>query len=283
MEFNEETYNQIDDYLRGVMGKNDILLFEEKMKSNDLLKKEVAINKLLKSAISNDIEREINPDIYEKEEVSKIKLYRNSSEFIEAKKTIEESAKQYFERTDPKQKTIKNKLVYYASIVAAVLLIFLTIRFTGNQEPQNLYNDYKDWDALPSLIVQGHTNLLLSKGELLFEDQKYDDAISIFIQFLEQQKNLGNFKTHPYVVSYTGISHLELGNYQEALKYFDQLEQSSTIDYSRAYWYKALLYIKKSNTPKAKEQLMLILKDEKNYNYSKAKKVLKKLLSKNGL
>ncbi|WP_025664294.1 tetratricopeptide repeat protein [Aquimarina megaterium] len=278
MKFDKEIYDQIDAYVKGAMNEDEKLLFEKKMQSNDLLKEEVELNKSVKASINAEEWVLMNSKTFLKEDISKISSYRRSSEFMTMKNTIQESADQFFDKKYSKPKTNNRKWIYYASTIAAVFLIFLIMKFTGNQDLKKLYSVYSDWDQLPSLIVQSDTDQELAKATLLFEDQKYEEAISAFNRSIEQTKRQGNTEMNPYVFSYLGISHLELENYQKALEYFDQLQQSGMVDYSRAYWYKALLYIKKSDVLKAKEQLILILKDDKNYNYEKAKEVLEKLL-----
>ncbi|WP_106794459.1 tol-pal system YbgF family protein [Aquimarina sp. Aq78] len=278
MKFDKEIYDQIDAYMKGAMNEEEKLLFEKEMESNDLLKEEVELNKSVKASINVEEWALMNSKTFPKEDISEISSYRRSSEFMAMKNTIQESADQFFDKKYAKPKTNNRKWIYYASTIAAVFLIFLIMKFTGNQDLQKLYSIYSDWDQLPSLIVQSDTDQELAKATLLFEDQKYEEAISAFNAIVEQTKREGDTEMNPYVSSYLGISHLELENYQKALEYFDRLQQSGMIDYSRAYWYKALLYIKKSDVVKAKEQLTLILKDEKNYNYEKAKEVLEKLL-----
>lgn len=275
MEFDKEIYDQIDAYLNESMNKDETLVFEKKMQTNELLKQEVELNKSLKTVIKEEGWVIKNPNNTQKEEISSIRSYRRSDEFINAQAAIESSAKQFFDKKYPNKR--KKKWIYYTGVVAAVLLAFVVLKYTGSQDTQNLYASYSDWDQLPSLIVQGDDDQQLAKAELLFEDQKYKEAIIVFDTFIKENSAEGNVKTNPYILSYLGIAHLELENYQKALEYFERLKQSGMIDSSRAHWYKALLYLKKSDIIKAKEQLKLILSNNKNYNYKKAEELLGKL------
>ncbi|WP_299435006.1 hypothetical protein [uncultured Aquimarina sp.] len=275
MEFDKETYDQIDAYLNESMSKDEKLVFEKKMQTNDLLKQEVGLNKSLKTVVKDEGWVLMDPKNVQKDEISSIRSYRRSDEFINAQEAIESSAKKFFDEKYPNKKN-KN-WIYYTGVVAAALLAFVVLRYTGGQDTQNLYATYSDWEQLPSLIVQGDDDQELAKAELLFEDQKYKEAIIIFNTFITENSAEKNIETNPYIFSYLGIAHLELENYQKALEYFERLQQSGMIDYSRAYWYKALLYIKKSDIIKAKEQLRLIVANNKNYNYNEAQELLEKL------
>jgi tetratricopeptide (TPR) repeat protein len=74
-----------------------------------------------------------------------------------------------------------------------------------------------------------------------------------------------------------GVSYLEIGEYQKSLQIFNKLLKSDSLDSSKGYWYITLVYLKKGDKQKAKDTLLLILKNEKNFNFRKAEELFDKL------
>jgi len=137
---------------------------------------------------------------------------------------------------------------------------------------QELYVDNSNWENLPSLTSRSASKKELVKGQELFEEGKYADSYSLFKEIMETQ-DLANSS----VLLYLGVSSLELGKYDESISCFDTLIASEAIDSSKGYWYKVLVYLKQDNKPEAIKVLNQILLDKNNYNYQKAKEILKKL------
>ncbi len=82
---------------------------------------------------------------------------------------------------------------------------------------------------------------------------------------------------NPLVYIYTELIYSEKNELDKAVREFQILENSNSIDSSRALWYKALTYLKFDKTTKGKEILLRILKDSTNYKYKEAKELLGKL------
>ena len=57
---------------------------------------------------------------------------------------------------------------------------------------------------------------LISKGKLLLEDQKFDDALACFDQALLMNQN------DPELLNLKGVVLMSLGRYQEALECFNK-------------------------------------------------------------
>jgi tetratricopeptide (TPR) repeat protein len=73
---------------------------------------------------------------------------------------------------------------------------------------------------------------------------------------------------------YIGASYDKLNKNDNALIVFDKLSKSPNFDgYSRGYWYKLLIYLKEDKRDKAIEIKNIILKNNYNFNYEKAKKI----------
>lgn len=83
--------------------------------------------------------------------------------------------------------------------------------------------------------------------------------------------------SNPLLFIYSGMAQAELGKLDEAIDQFDLLENSNSLDASRAYWYKALVYLDNDAVQKAKEQLKKLLDTPGNYKFEEAKELLEKL------
>ena len=58
---------------------------------------------------------------------------------------------------------------------------------------------------------------------------------------------------------------------------FDKVLQSQTLDSHKAYWFKALSYLKQGDTAQAIATLETLVENKGNFNYDKAQKLLKVL------
>ncbi|MDY8134899.1 tetratricopeptide repeat protein [Aquimarina sp. 2201CG5-10] len=271
MEFDKETYDQIEAYISGTLNDEDRDALELKMQSDKLLKQEVELHKSLKHEVSgkgwhvSDPQKSI-------EDIDLIKQYRRSKEFSEIEDKIQSASDSYFNDLK-KSKTKKWK--YYLVSSVAILLILFVVRFLP-VSGESLYAEYHNWKDLPSLTVKDDQGSVLAEAEDFFHNEEYQLAIPIFSKFIDHQNKLDQ-PLNPYVLSYLGASYLESGNYQKALKTFNQLQDGNSLDASRKYWYTTLVYLKQGDKSNAKKELNLLIQDENNFNFKKAKELLEQL------
>ncbi len=277
MEFDDTIYNQIDLYISGQMEASDREEFEQRIESDIELRKEVFLQKSIKLAVQDNDEDWILNDQYIKnnDAINQIKALRKQKDYVASEANIKKVANQYFDHVKHK-KSVTWKL--YIGAVAAVLCIALMVYYFNpfNPSMNDLYSEYSNWNELPSLTTQSESQNNLSLGEELFLKKKYNEAISIFSKEIHQGSIEDSF-SKPYVLVYLGISYLEIEEYDKALKTFDTLIQSDGLDRSKGYWYKALVFLKKGDKEKTKNQLKLLLQDEKNFNFQKAKDLMHSL------
>ncbi len=274
MEFDNNIYDQIEAFISGKMSEDERHLFEAKIQSDKDLKKEVDLHRSLKIAMKDE-EWNLTENSKENEEFNHIRDIRRSEEYVGIEASIKEVSDQYFEN-EIKSITSKTWMYYVGAAVAIVCIAFFISNYSNNPSTYNLYEKYSNWKELPSFTVQSENESILAKGEHLFLDAEYDKAIAIFSK-AQRDISLKGQTPNPYVLSYLGASYLELNDHENAIRAFDQLLNSNTIDSSKAYWYKAMVYLKQGNKQRTSEQLQLILKSEQNFKYQKAKELLKKL------
>jgi len=173
--------------------------------------------------------------------------------------------------------TSSNKKSYFSYLAIAASIIVLVGYFMFNSSPNNmeLYAQYNDWSNLPSFTTRGDSdNKLLVSGEKAFLDSNYLKAKNYFEEFLNtsEEKN-----ANANALLYYGITNIELGDFTKALESFNKLIASETLDSSKGYWYKALMYLKMDDKASAIKELKIIVTDASNYNYTVAKELLSKL------
>lgn len=274
MEFDDSIHQKIEAYLSGNMSVIDKEAFEANLLSNAELQEEVQIHRALKYAV-HEKEWVLRKNKKNDKEIAKIKNLRRSEEYSKTIKNIKEAESIYFEKKPLNQ---SKKWIYYCCAIVSVACIVVMVQyFNVSHTTDSLYTEYSDWSELPSLTTQGDIQGNLAKGEQLFFDKKYKEAASVFSNSLNISSNTHDLDFTPYVLSYLGISYLEIGEYQKSLQIFNRLLKSDSLDSSKGYWYTVLVYLKMGEEQKAKDTLLLILKNEKNFNFLKAKELLEKL------
>lgn len=172
------------------------------------------------------------------------------------------------------KQTNKNKpWLLYTGIAVVLVLFGLKVFSPFKTLPNELYANYIDLSELPSLVNRGDSKQkTLIKAQKLFETKAYDKSLTILEkEFTTVQKN----KAAVYL--YTGISQMELGQFNKAEISFNTLIESKLIDSPKGIWYKALLFLKQNEPSKAKKMLLQITESSNNYKYKEASEILSKL------
>lgn len=192
----------------------------------------------------------------------------------EATQKLKNTLKQVNEEYQLKQKksNIPSWLLY-SGIAVVLVIIGLTIFSPFKASTDTLYADYLDLSELPSLVDRGSSEQhSLTEAQKLFEAKKYEQALTILEkEFSTVQRNKAT------IYLYTGISQMELGQFDKAENSFNTLIESNLIDSSKGKWYKALLYIKQNNLEAASKLLTEISQSSDNYKSKEATALLKQL------
>lgn len=250
----EKVQKEIERYLHNEMNMEERSIFEKQMKSDVLLKEEVLLQIAIHESF-DDTSIEHTQNIYDLNLITKIKEQLQSDELRKTSKFIRKSTQKHKESN---KNNIKLVSKFIASIAAIVLISFMLF-YNYQQNSLSLYNEYADWDNLPSLIEKGESNVI-SELELLYDEEEYKKIIS---------RNTTSSKT-PYELIYIGASYIKLNDFSNASITFEKLINTNSLESSRGYWYKLLIYLKQDKLNDANNMLTIILNDKKNYNYEKS-------------
>ncbi|WP_299260331.1 tetratricopeptide repeat protein [uncultured Aquimarina sp.] len=271
MEFEEEDYNQITNYNLGNLSEAENAEIEKRMQMDKVFREEVLLHQRLPYAISEkgwpDWGHENN-----EQEIEEIKALKRSDLISNIESKIKSSGRQYFENQNKHRKGWRK---YAVGLVAALVIVFVSLRiFNFNSvSGESLYAEYVDWENnLLSTTEQSNFENRGLQGEQLFKKEEYKKAKIVFIDIIEKGK-----RQDSHTLMYLGASYLELEEYNDALQVFDQLLQQKSLNSNRAYWYKSMVYLKQGDISKAKEELLSLIKNKENFNYTKARELLKQL------
>lgn len=169
---------------------------------------------------------------------------------------------------------LRHKLSRIAAASFVVLLIITSLslyflRPDGNMSNDSLFKIYYQPDA--ALLIRGTNsqNATLIQAFQMYENKDYDEALSLFSQVLKtDSENIP-------VQFYSGISNIELGQYQEALHPFNFImDHKQNLYVERAEWYAALCYLKLNETENAVDLFRKISLSSSSYK-DKAHEILK--------
>lgn len=159
---------------------------------------------------------------------------------------------------------------YAASFAAVGLLIFGMYFFINNQNSnEQLFEQFYDADEVYLNTRSGNPSSTdeLEQGLLLFENDQYQESIGYFEQL----------PTSVTAIYYSGVAHMEIGEYEVAEFKFDQvITDYLNVFYDQAQWYKALCLLKQNKNQNAKLILQKIAESDSYYK-NQAEELSRKL------
>lgn len=168
--------------------------------------------------------------------------------------------------------TTTRKIALWMKVAASILLIGsigFVVQLNADNDAmaivdQELANPYP-----VSTLVRGESGSAPLETALdLYNNKKYTEALAFFE---EASKSTDDLATTAY---YQGLTHLYIGNYQEATGFLtaDVIKQSRYAQQAR--WASALATLKLNNRDKARTVLTLIVQDPTHYKYDNAVELL---------
>jgi hypothetical protein len=256
---------KIDLYLSNAMTASERRLFEQQMNEDSKLREEVLVQKSIAERLFDGDVNHISNTLHDKE-LAEVKNTLQSDSYQEHQKHIALVGQVY-------QKRKQRRKRWLSGTVATILLLISSVFWFPSQPSyESLYATYADWNEITSYIEQSDVNNF-AKGELLYRDKNYREAILFFESFTKDT----SAKMYAPGLLYLGASYVGNNELTKALTAFDQLIQSDSYDRSKGYWYKLLIYLKQENTTEIENTLELILQDSSNFNYQKALKIRESL------
>ncbi|WP_299214020.1 hypothetical protein [uncultured Dokdonia sp.] len=267
--FDDKRQQEIEAYLQKKMSQEEVVNFEEKLTNDQLLQEDVLLQESLQDSFKEDNWATLTNDS-DNQELQELKKTLRSDPFTEISETIREVGADY-----EKKKDTKDRRIYYRMAIAAAVLLLCALPFFINSQSSSVYDQYANWETLPSLREKGDTQAAIIEGESLYISQKYKEAIRYFKDTIDASDPY-----YSYALMYLGASYFQTENLEKAHQTYNTLIATNSLQSSYGYWYKLLMYLKVENTEKANEMLTLILSNPDNYNYTEAQKIQAALQSK---
>ncbi len=257
----------IEKFLRNELSKDDKKAFLERLESDADFRQHYLLEKQLSQSLNE--ESWSFADQIDDKELNEYEALFKSDEIQDLKAVIKKAS----QKTN---KVVRGKVISFISgFAAAVLIGFFLLKpmFEPNLLDANgLYTEYASLENLPSFVERGSNdnNDNLNEGEKLFKEKKFKESLVVFTEYLKSNKEVSG----AYI--YAALAETELKNYDKAIGVLNELESSDLIDAEKAYWYKALIYLKNDKINESKELLEKILKNNL-YKHKEAKELLDKL------
>lgn len=240
-------------YLDGVMSPEEQTWFEKELEGNAELNKEL------------DLHRKINRALSEKEitalEAQLDTIYRETYRPLPKIPRIPEKGR---------------KILAYgtASLAGIVLLAWIAVSLISRRTSgTELYAEYYQ-PAEINMSFRAAEDMVdsdLRRAMLLYEEEKYAEAISLFEKILEQDDSRIGLNL------YSGISYMELEEYAQANRNFQRIiDQQAMAFLESAEWYLGLCYLMTEETGKAEEIFRQIASGDGFYKKD-AKRILKNI------
>ncbi|MBX2828795.1 MAG: hypothetical protein KTR22_11570 [Flavobacteriaceae bacterium] len=265
---NEEEleYQMIERYFLDEMSEEERSDFEKKMKEDPEFKERVAMHTFLHQMEDEEAWPDLEIDTEELKNEAALFREEDTVAFAEKLKAF----------CDTEQPSVPKKGLpwnrKWIGAVAALLLLALFVFYPKEPSLSELYNDYQNWDNLPSLVTKSDASDTLKELEYRFRDSNYEGVIDMADQ-IHFSANSGYAQASLYV----GVAYLELGQYEAAISQFDALINSESLDFHKGFWYQALTYLKKEDKENCMGVLELISENPTYFMHMEAKALLKKL------
>ena len=250
-------------YIRDSLSSDERIAFELRLGEDPSLMEEVLLQKSLLHAF-NENDWDDTDYMGKEEDVNAIRTQLRSDDIQQISKHIRKTEDAYFNEGQEERPT-NGKRLYTIIAIAAVLIVLVGIPFFLSSGGSN-YENYANWNDLPSLVEMGTQENTIVKAEILYKSTDYNGVI----ETLDTEIKEGDVY-YTYGLIYQGASYFQLNNFEKAHQTFDELIQTNTLQSSYGYWYKMLIYLKNENIPEVKRMLDTILSNSENYNYAKAK------------
>lgn len=181
----------------------------------------------------------------------------------------------------PKKHSVKRYLIFgKASLIAASVLVLISLSIMFFNSKNNVFSG----DEIFNQYYEGYPSSFTTRtGEVSLKDSQFLIALEHYKikNFKEAKISLISVrKSYPDNIAskfYLGIVDIELGEFKDAIIFFDEVIQSKDQFYTeQSEWHKALCLVKLELKSKAIRQLNSIV-EQKGFYLSRAEEILSRL------
>ncbi len=260
MNRNNSYITLIEKYLDNMLQGTELLKFEEQLKIDKKLQREVAMHKdINKAIVKNDLE----------EFKTQIKSVRNAMLYNLVNKSIKKSSKQKFiPRGFPHIWLYAASVILLIGISAAIF--FSTERHYSNKQLYAIY--FTTYQAGSVERSSNSSDSLFDKAMEAYKHNNFNNAITSLHTIIKYKPN--NLAARLYL----GISYLEMGYEKNATLQFSRIiDTNDPVFKEPAQWYLCLTYLKQNIEKQKINRLLQQIINEKGDYYKRAKELLKKM------
>ena len=239
----ETNLKNIAAYFEGQLSDSERKAFESDLKTNTALAKEVAFY------------------VQAKQAAKQLAIQERKAEFEDL-------------RTQYKNTRTVALWPWTGALAAACVVLVGSWLFFNQPNTSELANNYIKNDIAQISLTMGADVDSIQTGIELYNDKKYTEALSIFMALNPKTNDEAVFK-----LEYTGLSQLQLGQYEKAISSFQTLAQKQNVVNNKGKFYEALTLMKRGiTTDKNKSiQLLEVVVKEKLGNKKQAAEWLEKI------
>jgi tetratricopeptide (TPR) repeat protein len=241
----------IEQYIANEMTPSERINFEQELKLNPDLAKELKLSQTIDSALMRD-------DIIDMRQ----KLIASMQAGREVKMEV------------PVVKMPSRKWWYVAASLVALIAVAFTLYM---QIPHAVSNDslFNEYYNSENIVDQTRSNQNIVEAVVKFQQKDYRTASALFKRILDTDNS------NIAVCFYYGISNIETGNYDNSIKAFTAIiNHIDNLYIEHADWYLGLCYLKNNQKAKAIGQFDIVASNPENFHQQEAKGILEKLLEK---
>lgn len=267
---------KIEAYLQGELPADERKAFEQQIKADPELAREVEITRAVNFSIEHKNLKNLKDDL-----VNTNDLIANIRERVqvnyEATENVAPSGKEgIMSKIDRILQMLFPSPVGRLAMAVAVIVVLLIptyIFFLQSPDPQQLYAD--NFEPYPNIITASTRSDVQQAGELdeamkLYENREYANAINGFNTYINQ------YPDQYEVRLYRGIANMQMDSINLAIKDLEAVMENNRKLTDQAQWYLALLYLKDGDVAEARKILKQIAESENIFN-EKAQNILNKI------
>ncbi|HFA48531.1 MAG TPA: tetratricopeptide repeat protein, partial [Bacteroidetes bacterium] len=234
----------VDEYLLGNLSGEELASFEKKLEKEEALQAAVEDRKDLIAAV------DALGDIQMKERVRRI------HERATNKTTVVRQIK-------PRRINFRAYAAAAVALVAIGLSLWIWLRPPLNER---LYADFFEPYSISFSSRGNDADQKLSEAGRLYNNGDYINAIPVLEKLLNEEIN-----NKDGVLLATGISYMELGEYENAARIFENIiDKKGSPYYEQGVWYLALVALEENDIDGCKRYLGLLVEEEDGFYYDRA-------------